>query len=52
QKKALADLNTDTSKTIAARHIHLIKDHKTPYDRLVALKNGTVQLEGERHAVD
>ncbi|KAI1515851.1 hypothetical protein Ptr86124_005852 [Pyrenophora tritici-repentis] len=38
QKKALADLNTDISKTIAVRHIHLIKDHETPYDRLVALK--------------
>jgi hypothetical protein len=34
----LADLNTDISKTIAVRHIHLIKDHETPYDRLVALK--------------
>jgi hypothetical protein len=38
QKKALADLNTDISKTITVRHIHLIKDHETPYDRLVALK--------------
>jgi hypothetical protein len=38
QKKALADINTDISKTIAVRHIHLIKDHETPYDRLVALK--------------
>jgi hypothetical protein len=38
QKKALADLNTDISKTIAVRHIYLIKDHETPYDRLVALK--------------
>jgi hypothetical protein len=34
----LADLNTDVSKTIAVRHIHLIKDHETPYNRLVALK--------------
>jgi hypothetical protein len=34
----MADLNTDISKTIAVRHIHLIKDHETPYDRLVALK--------------
>ncbi|EFQ89670.1 hypothetical protein PTT_13975 [Pyrenophora teres f. teres 0-1] len=42
QKKALADLNTDISKTIAVRHIHLIKDHETPYDRLVALKNTTL----------
>ena len=23
---------------IAVRHIHLIKDHETPYDQLVALK--------------
>ena len=38
KKKALADLNTDISKTIAVRHIYLIKDHETPYDRLVALK--------------
>ncbi|KAF2621748.1 hypothetical protein BU25DRAFT_314258, partial [Macroventuria anomochaeta] len=38
QKKALADLKSDISKTIAVRHIHLIKDLKTPYDRLVALK--------------
>ncbi|UPX17727.1 uncharacterized protein EKO05_0008067 [Ascochyta rabiei] len=30
KKKALANLNTDISKTIAVRHIHLIKDHKTP----------------------
>jgi hypothetical protein len=36
--KALADLNTDISKTIAVRHIYLIKDYETPYDRLVALK--------------
>ncbi len=34
----MADLNTDISKTIAARHIHLIKDHESPYDRLVILK--------------
>ncbi|KAF1922580.1 uncharacterized protein M421DRAFT_10442 [Didymella exigua CBS 183.55] len=26
------------SKTIAVRHIHLIKDHETPYNQLVALK--------------
>jgi hypothetical protein len=32
QKKALADINTDISKTIAVRHIHLIKYHETPYD--------------------
>ncbi|KAF1830910.1 hypothetical protein BDW02DRAFT_641857 [Decorospora gaudefroyi] len=38
QKKALADLNTDISNTIAVRHINLIKDHETPYERLVALK--------------
>jgi hypothetical protein len=38
QKKALADLNTDISKTIAVRHIHLIKDHETPYNQLIALK--------------
>jgi hypothetical protein len=36
--KALADLNTDISKTIAVRYIYLIKDHETPYNRLVALK--------------
>ncbi|KAF1936461.1 hypothetical protein EJ02DRAFT_86655 [Clathrospora elynae] len=38
QIKAMADVNTDISKTIAVRHIHLIRDHETPYDRLVALK--------------
>ncbi|KAF1941430.1 hypothetical protein EJ02DRAFT_317189, partial [Clathrospora elynae] len=38
QTKAMADLNMDISKTIAVRHIHLIKDYKNPYDRLVALK--------------
>ncbi|EDU46041.1 predicted protein [Pyrenophora tritici-repentis Pt-1C-BFP] len=27
-----------SDKTIAVRHINLIKDHETPYDRLVALK--------------
>jgi hypothetical protein len=32
QKKALADLNTDISKTIAVRHMHLIKDHETLCD--------------------
>jgi hypothetical protein len=36
--KALADLNTDISKTIAVRHIYLIKNYETPYDRLVTLK--------------
>ena len=30
--KALADLNTDISKTIAVRHIYLIKDHETAYN--------------------
>jgi hypothetical protein len=38
QVKALADLNTDISNTIAVRDIYLIKDRETPYDRLVALK--------------
>ncbi|KAF2819396.1 hypothetical protein CC86DRAFT_398761 [Ophiobolus disseminans] len=38
KKKAMANLNTDISKTIAVRYIHLIKDHKTPYNRLVTLK--------------
>jgi hypothetical protein len=34
----VADLNTDISKTIAVCHIHLIKDHETPYDRKLVLK--------------
>jgi hypothetical protein len=34
----LANLNTDISKTIPVHHIHLIKDHETLYDRLVAFK--------------
>ena len=38
QKKALSKLNTDIGKTISPRHIHLILNKDTPYDRLVALK--------------
>jgi hypothetical protein len=36
--KALANLNTDISKTIAVRHIYLIKDYETPDNQLVTLK--------------
>lgn len=38
QKKALSKLNTDIGRTISPRHIHLVLNRDTPYDRLVALK--------------
>lgn len=48
QTKALADLNVDISKTIAARHIYLIKDYNSPHDRLVVLKKFLCPTEATR----
>ena len=38
KKKALAEFNSEISKTIAARHLYLIENKDTPYDRLTTLK--------------
>jgi hypothetical protein len=38
KEKALKEFNHEVSRTIASRHIHLISDWSTPYDRLRALK--------------
>ena len=38
QKKALAEFNSEISKTIAAKHLYLIENKDTPYDRLTTLK--------------
>ncbi|KAF2624745.1 hypothetical protein BU25DRAFT_347556 [Macroventuria anomochaeta] len=46
--RAMADLNIDISMTIAVRHIHLIMDHETPYDRLVALKRFLCPIDATR----
>jgi hypothetical protein len=46
--KALADLNTNFSKTIAVRHIYVIKDHEAPYDRLVVLKSSLCLTDATR----
>jgi hypothetical protein len=38
KEKAVREFNHEISRTIASRHIHLISDCSTPYDRLRALK--------------
>ncbi|KAF2876068.1 hypothetical protein BDV95DRAFT_602095 [Massariosphaeria phaeospora] len=38
QKKALAEFNSEISKTIAAKHLYLIENKDTPHDRLTTLK--------------
>lgn len=38
QKKALAEFNSEISKTIAAKHLYLIENKDTPYERLTTLK--------------
>ena len=37
-EKALVDLNTEITRSIATRHLYLIQDLPTVHDRLVALK--------------
>ncbi|KAI1553796.1 hypothetical protein PtrEW7m1_012357, partial [Pyrenophora tritici-repentis] len=38
QERALVQLNTEITRSIATRHLYLIQDLPTVYDRLVALK--------------
>ena len=38
QKKALAEFNSEISKTIAAKHLYLIESKDTPYELLTTLK--------------
>jgi len=38
QKKALAEFNSEISKTIAAKHLYLIKNKDTLYERLLTLQ--------------
>lgn len=38
QRKALAEFNSEISKTIAAKHLYLIENKDTPYERLTTLK--------------
>jgi hypothetical protein len=38
QKKTLANFNSEISKTIAEKHLDLIENKDTPYERLTTLK--------------
>jgi len=49
KEKALREFNHEISRTIASRHIHLISDCSTPYDRLKALKKHLCPSTSERN---
>lgn len=49
KEKALREFNHEISRTIASRHIHLISDCSTPYDRLRALKKHLCPSTSERN---
>jgi hypothetical protein len=49
KEKALKEFNHEISRTIASRHIHLISDCSTPYDRLRALKKHLCPSTSERN---
>lgn len=49
KEKALREFNHEISRTIASRHICLILDYSTPYDRLRALKKHLCPSISERN---
>jgi hypothetical protein len=48
QKKALAEFNSEISKTIAAKHLHLIENKDAPYQRLIMFKKHLAPSEATR----
>ncbi|KAF1360728.1 hypothetical protein EJ07DRAFT_114190 [Lizonia empirigonia] len=49
KEKALREFNHEISRTIASRHIHLISDCSTPYERLRVLKKHLCPSTSERN---
>jgi hypothetical protein len=49
KEKALREFNHEISRTIAARHIYLISDCSSPYQRLKSLKKHLCPSTSERH---
>ncbi|KAF1934608.1 hypothetical protein EJ02DRAFT_449040 [Clathrospora elynae] len=47
-QKALADLNTDISKSVAKRHLYLIRDSTTPLSRLTTLQEHLAPTDATR----
>ncbi|KAF1938014.1 hypothetical protein EJ02DRAFT_355431 [Clathrospora elynae] len=48
QKKAMAKFNSEIGKTIAAKHLYLIENKDTPYDRLTTLKKHLAPSDATR----
>ncbi|KAI1670089.1 hypothetical protein L13192_05605 [Pyrenophora tritici-repentis] len=48
QRKALAEFNSEISKTIAAKHLYLIESKDTPYERLTTLKKHLAPSDATR----
>jgi len=48
QRKALAEFNSEISKTIAAKHLYLIENKDTPYERLATLKKHLAPSDATR----
>lgn len=48
QRKALAEFNSEISKTIAAKHLYLIENKDTPYERLTTLKKHLAPSDATR----
>ena len=48
QKKALAEFNSEIGKTIASKHLYLIENKDTPYDRLTTLKKHLAPSDASR----
>jgi hypothetical protein len=48
QKKAMAEFNSEIGKTIAAKHLYLIENKDTPYERLTTLKKHLAPSDATR----
>jgi hypothetical protein len=48
QKRALAEFNSEIGKTIASKHLYLIENKETPYDRLTTLKKHLAPSDATR----
>ncbi|KAF1360711.1 hypothetical protein EJ07DRAFT_52042, partial [Lizonia empirigonia] len=48
QKKALAEFNSEIGKTIASKHLYLIENKDTPYERLTTLKKHLAPSDATR----
>ncbi|KAF2688977.1 hypothetical protein K458DRAFT_465626 [Lentithecium fluviatile CBS 122367] len=48
KSRALADFNSEISKTVAKRHLYLLWSKSTPYERLVTLKQHLAPTDATR----